>query len=84
MSETFQSFVGVDLHKCTVTLAAVSPEGEKIAWLKISTKSTGKIEEWLLALPRPVHLADGRCRRRAHLVRGRGAREGRRAPSPGL
>jgi transposase len=58
---SYQSFVGVDLHKCTVTLAAVSPEGEKIAWLKISTKSTGKIEEWLSALPRPVHLAVEAC-----------------------
>jgi transposase len=61
MSETCQSFVGVDLHKCTVTLAAVSPQGEKIAWLKISTKSTGKIEEWLSALPRPVHMAVEAC-----------------------
>jgi transposase len=54
---SYRSFVGVDLHKCTVTLAAVSPQGEKLACLKISTKSTGKIEEWLAALPQPVHLA---------------------------
>ena len=47
MSEVTQSFVGVDLHKCTVTLAAVNSEGEKIALLTISTKSVGKIEEWL-------------------------------------
>jgi transposase len=61
MCERFQSFVGVDLHKCTVSLAAVSPQGEKLAQLKISTKSTGKIEEWLLALPRPVHMAVEAC-----------------------
>jgi transposase len=61
MSGATQSFVGVDLHKCTVTLAAVDPLGEKIAVLKISTKSVGKIEEWLAALPQPVHLAVEAC-----------------------
>lgn len=60
MSETivaYQSFVGVDLHKETVTLAAVSPRGEVLARLKISTKSVGKIEAWLRALPRPCQMA---------------------------
>lgn len=57
----FQSFVGVDLHKCTVTLAAVDPAGNRIACLKISTKSVDKIEEWLLMLPRPSHLAVEAC-----------------------
>lgn len=61
MSPTFQSFVGVDLHQCTVTLAAVDPLGAKIAQLKISTKSTSKIEAWLRALPGPVHLAVEAC-----------------------
>lgn len=61
MPETTRSFVGVDLHKCTVTLGAVNPLGEKIGVLKISTKSVGKIEEWLAALPRPVHLAVEAC-----------------------
>jgi transposase len=61
MSSTFQSFVGVDLHQCTVTLAAVDPLGEKLAQLKISTKSVGKIEAWLAALPRPSHLAVEAC-----------------------
>jgi transposase len=61
MSEVTQSFVGVDLHKCTVTLAAVNREGEKIGVLTISTKSVGKIEDWLAALPRPVHLAVEAC-----------------------
>jgi transposase len=60
MAETFQSFVGVDLHKCTVTLTAVDAAGE-IQRLKISTKSTGKIEAWLRALPQPVHLAVEAC-----------------------
>ena len=60
MSETivaYQSFVGVDLHKETVTLAAVNPRGEVLARLKISTKSVGKIEAWLRALPRPCQMA---------------------------
>lgn len=61
MSQPMQSFIGVDLHKCTVTLAAVNPRGEKIVGLKISTKSVGKIEDWLSALPRPVHLAVEAC-----------------------
>ena len=57
----FKSFVGVDLHKCTVTLAAVDPTGETIATLKISTKSVGKIEQWLRVLPRPSQLAVEAC-----------------------
>jgi transposase len=61
MSHAMHSFVGVDLHQCTVTLTAVDPLGEKIAQLKISTKSVGKIEDWLAALPRPNHLAVEAC-----------------------
>jgi len=60
MSETivaYRSFVGVDLHKDTVTLAAVDPRGESLARLRIHTKSVGKIEAWLRALPRPSALA---------------------------
>ena len=60
MSPMFQSFVGVDLHKCTVTLTAVDAAGE-ITRLKISTKSTAKIESWLRALPGPVWLAVEAC-----------------------
>ncbi|HEY3393732.1 MAG TPA: hypothetical protein VGK58_13560, partial [Lacipirellulaceae bacterium] len=56
-----QSFIGVDLHKCTVSLAAVSSLGEKMNCLNISTKSVGKIEEWLAALPRPTQLAVEAC-----------------------
>lgn len=61
MSPSTQSFIGVDLHKCTVTLTAVEASGEKIARLKISTKSVGKIEDWLLALPRSSHMAVEAC-----------------------
>jgi transposase len=52
--------VGVDLHKCTVTLTAVDAAGE-IKRLKISTKSTGKIDEWLRGLPGSVWMAVEAC-----------------------
>ena len=45
----FATFVGVDLHKCTVTLEAVSAAGEAAGQLTISTKSVEKIERWLRA-----------------------------------
>jgi transposase len=61
MSTTTQSFVGVDLHQCTVTLTAVDALGEKTAQLKISTKSVGKIADWLSALARPSHMAVEAC-----------------------
>jgi transposase len=57
----FQSFVGVDLHKSTVTLKAVNPAGEPVAALTISTKSVEKIDDWLRALPAPVWLAVEAC-----------------------
>ena len=63
MSETsvaFQSFVGVDLHKCTVTLGVVRADGQSDR-LRISTKSTGKIEDWLRKLPGPVWMAVEAC-----------------------
>jgi transposase len=56
----FQSFVGVDLHKCTVTLTAVDTGGE-ITRLKISTKSVGKIDDWLRGLAGPVWMAVEAC-----------------------
>ena len=61
MWQSYASFVGVDLHKCTVTLTAVDPTGEKLSRLKISTKSTGKIEDWLLDLPRLSWMAIEAC-----------------------
>lgn len=57
----FQSFVGVDLHKCTVTLAAVDPCGQVIARLKTATQCVEKIDAWIDALPAPVHLAVEAC-----------------------
>ncbi len=57
----FDTFVGVDLHKCTVTLAAVDAAGETLGILKISTKSTTKIEDWLRALPGRVRMAVEAC-----------------------
>ena len=56
----YRTFVGVDLHQCTVTLCALIPGGE-LLYLKISTKSVGKIDAWLRALPGPVHLAVEAC-----------------------
>ena len=55
----YESFIGVDLHKDTVTLFAVDPRGQVLAKLKIHTKCVGKIEAWLLALPRPSRLRRG-------------------------
>lgn len=52
----YQSFIGVDLHKTTVTLVAVAPDGTMIARLTINTKCRQKILDWLAALPRPLHL----------------------------
>jgi len=53
----YQSFIGVDLHKTTVTLAAVAPDGTTIGRLTINTRCRDKVAAWLLALPRPTHLA---------------------------
>ena len=57
IATSYASFVGVDLHKCTVTLSAVDPDGEPIGRLKIDTKCVSKIEDWLTALPRPCWMA---------------------------
>jgi transposase len=57
----FCSFVGVDLHKWTVTLKAVNAAGELSASLTISTKCLERIDEWLRALPGPVWLAVEAC-----------------------
>ncbi len=56
-SVPFASFVGVDLHKQTVTLRAVDPAGQPIARLTCDTKCVDRIRQWMLALPRPSHLA---------------------------
>ena len=53
----FATFVGVDLHKQSVTLRAVNAAAEPVAALTCDTKCVQRIEQWLLALPRPCHLA---------------------------
>ena len=57
MPVSYAALVGVDLHKCTVSLCAVDPKGEVIARLTCDTKCVDRIEQWLLALPRPSRLA---------------------------
>jgi len=47
----FVSFVGVDLHKCTVSLKAVNTDGKLVASLTSDTKCVNKIEDWINALP---------------------------------
>ena len=56
-SATFATFVGVDLHKQTVTLRAVDAAAKPVGALTCDTKCVQRIEQWLLALPRPSHLA---------------------------
>ena len=53
----FASFIGVDLHKTTVTLRAVDPSENIISSLTIHTKSVNKIEDWIIALPKPRWMA---------------------------
>lgn len=60
-SLAFQSFVGVDLHKTTVSLAAVDPRGQFVARLKCDTKCVEKIDAFLASLPGAVHLAVEAC-----------------------
>ncbi|MFM7291934.1 MAG: IS110 family transposase [Planctomycetia bacterium] len=55
------TFIGVDLHKCTVTLRAVRQDGELIGHLKISTKSVERIEQWIKELPGPKWMAVEAC-----------------------
>ena len=57
----FVTFIGVDLHKCTVTLRAVRQDGELIGHLKISTKSVERIEQWINDLPGPKWMAVEAC-----------------------
>lgn len=57
MLEQFIAFVGVDLHKDTVTLVAVDPRQQIIDHLTASTKCVDRIETFLKSLPRPVWMA---------------------------
>lgn len=57
---SFNCFVGVDLHKTTVSLAAVDPAGTLISRLTCHTKCVERIERFLAELPGApgaVHLA---------------------------
>lgn len=54
---TFVTFVGVDLHRCTVTLVAVDADQREIGRFTVSTKCVEKIEAFLVGLPKPVWLA---------------------------
>jgi transposase len=56
-SASFNSFVGVDLHKTTVSLAAVDPAGTLISRLTLHTKCVDRIEQFLTHLPGPVRMA---------------------------
>ena len=56
-SVAYQSFIGVDLHKNTVTLAAVRLDGTLMDRVKIPTKCRDRIASWLLTRPRPSHMA---------------------------
>jgi transposase len=53
----FSCFIGVDLHKTTVTLRAVDPSEEVISSLRTHTQCVKKIEDWLNELPRPRWMA---------------------------
>lgn len=57
MPVSYAALVGVDLHKCTVSLCAVDPLGKAISALTCDTKCVDRIEQWLKALPRPSRLA---------------------------
>ena len=50
---SFATFFVVDLHKCTVTLAAVYPHGIVISILPISTQCIVKFQTCYLPLPNP-------------------------------
>jgi len=53
----FASFIGVDLHKTTVTLRAVDSNENIISSLTIDTKCVNKIEDWIHDLPKPRWMA---------------------------
>lgn len=60
-TKQFKSFVGVDLHKCQVTLRAVDGNGQSLGGVTFSTKCVQKIHDWLLTLPRPSWMAVEAC-----------------------
>ena len=56
-SETFSSFVGVDLHKSTFTLVAVDAAENNLTSLPCHTKCVERIEQWIRMQPKPCRLA---------------------------
>jgi len=57
----FVTFIGVDLHKCSVTLRAVRADGEVLGHLTCSTKCIERIAEWIKGLPGPKWMAVEAC-----------------------
>jgi transposase len=53
----FTTFIGVDLHKCTVTLRAACADGELLGQLTCNTKCVERIAEWITNLPGPKWMA---------------------------
>ena len=56
-SETFASFIGVDLHKSTLTLVAVDAAGNNLTSLTCHTKCVELIEKWIYIQQNPCRLA---------------------------
>ena len=57
ISSTIASFADVDLHEQTVTLRAIDSSGQPISALTCDIKCVDRLEQCLMALPRPRHLA---------------------------
>lgn len=57
----FVPFIGVDLHKCTVTLRAVRADGELLGPLECDRKCIERIAEWIKSRPGPKSLAVEAC-----------------------
>lgn len=57
----FVTFIGVELHKCIVTLRAARADGELLGQLKCDTECGERIAEWIKALPGPKWLAVEAC-----------------------
>ena len=53
----FRSYVGIDLHKCTMTIAVVDATGDVVEVKTIPTKCVGRIRRFFEALPGPVACA---------------------------
>jgi len=57
----YATFIGVDLHKCSVTLRAVRADGQLLGHLTCKTKRIERIAEWITNLPGPKWLAVEAC-----------------------